>query len=263
MVRVGAALPNLSHIRVTLQWQPSTLSPTFLYSMPKLQSLTMFGQYRLNSPSLTIGLGNLAGHHSLEKLHLTRFKPLKLKKFLQQCDQFIDLTLHYCEFNNWSEIFTVIGSLKSLKRLDLGKLRIPADDIIVSEDLDNLKYLKLTHCFFSKTTLKSFAEHCENLEEVNLSNLKYVLDDETVQSLSPSWKSLNKLTLASNLISDITIDHIIEHCRNLIEIDVSECTKVSKKAVEKLTNQGIEVKHEIKYPTNYFNDDFIGGMPFF
>uniref|UniRef100_A0A8D8F1I5 (northern house mosquito) hypothetical protein n=1 Tax=Culex pipiens TaxID=7175 RepID=A0A8D8F1I5_CULPI len=192
--QIGAALPTLSNLRVTLQWQPSTLSPTFLNLMPELKSLTIFGQYRQNSPILA-EFGNLEGLTKLKKLHLTQVKPSNLKEFLQKSDHFCDLTLHYCHFNDWSEIFTLFASLQSLERLDFGKIRTPTADIIVSDFFRTLKYLKIAHCYLSLETLKSFTEHCENLMEVDF-NFKYILDGEIVRSLCRTWKKSENVDIS-------------------------------------------------------------------
>lgn len=77
--------------------------------------------------------------------------------------------------------------------------------------------------------LKTFAQQCNNIEELNLEECKQITD-ATCLSLSRNGRKLQRLELAScSNITDESLKALAEGCGNLVHINVSWCDNITEK----------------------------------
>lgn len=158
-----------------------------------------------------------------------------LYKYFDNSPNIVDIGLFYCTFNSWLDIFEALELFcATLQRLELHSLHVENTHDRLTEYFDGLKCLKIYGCDMPKKLLIKFIRLCPQLEEIQLSAMDKTLNDEVVLVLCQNLKQLERMSLNSFILTDQSVDYIVEHCHALKQLNVQKCYNLSAEAKNKL-----------------------------
>lgn len=226
---MGKNLTDLERLRISLRGRTNSVSTTFLHQMLNLNHLDINGGDRYYSNAIDfINCRN----NSLKFLHLGG---LSITKSYSNAFPYIShLNLYDCRCLTWSYVFD--SAMKSLQHITLKSIRVEKEVECLAEYFYNLKFLSITSCEISKSTLIALFSLCPNISELKL---HYV-----------------------NTVDDDVVLKICKKLSNLKSLSITECyntTNLSQENIEKLqsqigfylnSNNAIRPKRE-EYYSNY------------
>jgi len=171
----------------------------------------------------------------------------QLIEIITKCPDLESLNLSGCRHITDAAIMAIAYRCPNMKHLDLTPARNISSDAIeklargcpklcslnlqrFELDLQTLEYINIPTKDYNPALL-ALAEHCPDLQSLNLYGCDEVTDD-TMIALVSGCPGLKNLDLSGcKLITDATIYEIAARCRNLEDLNLTYCNKVSSDAI--------------------------------
>lgn len=211
---IGRGLPQLKSIAVKMT-KNAVLEPSFLATMPKLESLSITSRtYRGRQ---MLNLGGFA-NSKLKHLSLAHVEVVgsSLKQYLSNSPNFSSAKVDCCHFDTWDALFTAVDQPKKLRRLEIMRTTVREESHNLFEMSDSLEHFILTDVSISESTIKSILVQCCRLKEVHLKSLRF-LSNEVIFELMYRKQRLEKLTIVECKISRESV-RMIE--KNFLEVRI-------------------------------------------
>lgn len=140
------------------------------------------------------------------------------------------------------ECFSIIlkygRDLKVKERMELLEFIAEYGTYILSLDLNYNEYSTIVE----DQILLKIAEKCVNLHYFNLKYLPRKVSMETLIIIPQQWKLLRHVDLNSCSINDSVVDSFVNHCTNIISLDISGCHNITNdvfKSISKLSSLNV------------------------
>lgn len=173
----------------------------------------------------------------LQQLELYGLEPSDWEdfyEFFNGAPNLHSVTLSAITIDAWSDVFETLPMTK-LRSLSLSAIILTTDVILDSlvEYYENLRCLKLDNVAMYVQSLRVLFRLCPNLEVVSI---RYVgsLDDFSVLVLCQKLKRLSELTIYACPITNVSIEHIIEHCKELERLDIQNCPGITPAVINQI-----------------------------
>jgi len=161
------------------------------------------------------------------------------KELLLRVFSFLDIvSLCRCaQVSKYWNILALDGS--NWQYIDLFSFQTDVEGVVVENIARRcggfLKQLSLKGCqSVGDQALRTFAQHCSNIEDLNL-NLCKRITDSTCLALSRHCTKIQKLNLSScPAITDQALKALADGCPQLVYIDLSWCDLISQNGIEVL-----------------------------
>jgi hypothetical protein len=180
-------------------------------------------------------------HCSKVKLHGLNFEVPKLEV----------LKLSHTDVDNES-IITFASSFPNLQILDLSYCNQISEGICrLLRKCSKIRHLNLHNC--SKVRLHGLNFEVPKLEVLNLS--KTIINNEELYLISKSFGGLLQLSLEDcSFVTKWGVNHVVENCTQLREINLKGCYKVHKNIVASMVSSRPSLRKIVVPPRYRFND---------
>ncbi|XP_077867098.1 putative RNA-binding protein EEED8.10 [Saccoglossus kowalevskii] len=136
-------------------------------------------------------------------------------------------------------------TLSHLKKLYLVGNQSVDDTVVmaIAKGCKRLRLLNIEGCYEKVTDAGLISlEHCPVLEHLNISYLDKV-GDSSISRLGMEGKLKILIARACTEITDQSVDILVIHCHDLLELDISGCDKVTNQVVELLQRNCLDMEH--------------------
>lgn len=201
--------------------------------------------------------------------HLKKLRIIRLHRCSGLSDAFLYALLTTCKSIESFRIFYgphltaesichFVNHGKSIKVLDL--LELPLLSPLQVAGLQHMHWLKalyLTDFVLNSACIKNITLGCADLEIIHLNSIKFV-EDEALLHIAENLQNLRELSVKGALITDLGLNHVAVHCRNISKIDVCCCKKITKQGIVSLVRQCKDtLRHLVLYATSVSQSDIV------
>ncbi|XP_045830015.1 F-box/LRR-repeat protein 14-like [Trifolium pratense] len=227
----------------------------FASSFPNLQLLDLSYCNQISESICQV----LMTSSKIRHLNLQHCSKVKLRGLNFELPKLEVLNLSHTEVDNES-IITFASSFPNLQILDLSYCNQICEGICqLLRYCSKIRHLNLHSCF----KVKLHGLNCEvpKLEVLNLSNTR--IDNEELSVISKSFRGLLELSLeVCSFVTKRGVNHVVENCTQLREINLRGCYKVHKNIVASMISSRPSLKKIVVPPRYRFNNNkrehFIG-----
>ena len=148
-------------------------------------------------------------------------------------------TLEISQCSNLSDL--VVSKLPSylvnLKTLSLPYCKNISDSSICNLPLYNTQYLNLEKCnLLSSKSLFYIASHYIQLQSINLSQCENIVTEDALVLLGSKCRDLRNINLSGCIkVTDKAICNLAQNCLYLKELNLSNCTKITDKSLYEIS----------------------------
>ncbi|XP_039434746.1 uncharacterized protein LOC120416914 [Culex pipiens pallens] len=220
ITRIGQLLPNLKKLELTLKGNHQN-KPSFLTRMAGLQVL------QLKYDTLTTWFldfdGIVCPHlHTLVLEHINCVDS-RLAQFLASAPKLRVLSLSWCKFDCWTEIFRTIAPCRRLQRLTLKCIEADDYNRCFFDYLDDLRYLEVHKCDeIPQEMLATLLSLCPRLEELALTCLADKIDEEILRVICEKLHRLVRVKIIGCELSERDAGYVRANCHVLESVLIAE-----------------------------------------
>ena len=102
-------------------------------------------------------------------------------------------------------------------------------------------YLNISGCKVTNQTLTSLAVHCQYLESIKLLRCRQITDSAVVTLIQHCFL-LSEIHVCFTNLTDVTINAIAIHCKNLISLALFSCERVTAASLTNIVHKCLKLR---------------------